>query len=147
MSNHEDYGMSDPWEPEDKYEIPNNIEPIYQQLLGHLASATKIANSPTRTNIGRHIPNVEKARNLVKEAAIHSASFLPGRASQSLNDALDTLSPVIWAAGRDTRPDDFKSNFDRKDPAVKFHNHISDFFIKAHKETGGALPGEEGWDN
>ena len=147
MSDYNDYGKHTPWEPEDKYEAPNGIEPIYQQLLGHLASATKLAMNTPGSGVGRHVPFVEKARKLVKEASIHSASFLPSRANKSLNDAIDTLSPVSWSVGRDTREgQEYSRDLDRNHPAVKFHMHISDFVLKAHKQAGGALPGEEGWD-
>ena len=149
MSDYKDYGNNPYGEPpSEDYSVPNNLEPIYQQLLGHLSSAHKLAATNFRSSsLGRHLLPVEKAIKLVKEAGVHSASFLPTRAAATLNNAIDTLSTVSMSAGRDTRPDDFESNPDPKDPSVKFHKHISDFVIKAHKQAGGSLPGEKGWDS
>jgi hypothetical protein len=143
-----DYDNPYGWEPNDDYSQPENIEPIYQQLLGHLASAHSIAvQYPKWQSLGRHIPHIEAARELVKEAAIHSASFLTGRAVGSLHEAMDAVTPVISDSYKDTMPHDYDGAVDPRDPAIKFHNHMSNFFFKAHKETGGSLPGEEGWDN
>lgn len=139
MSKYDDYnnyGMP----PEDSgagSEMPSEIEPVYQQMLGHLAKAHKIASEyPTHYNLGVHVPTVKRIRNLVIEAAGHSASLLSGRAAYSLNQALnETLS-----IAKDYRKNPIaylKESKDPKDPWNKFHKHIGLFSNIAEKEVEG----------
>jgi hypothetical protein len=113
-----------------------SIEPVYQQMLGHLAKAHKLATEySTHHNLGAHVPTVKRIQGLVTEAAGHSASFLQGRAAHALNQALnETLSiskdyyknPIAY----------LKESKDPKDPWNRFHKHIGLFVEKAEKESG-----------
>lgn len=130
------YGMP-PEDSGNSSEMPSNIEPVYQQMLGHLAKAHNIASQyPSHYNLGTHIPTIKRIQNLVIEAAGHSASLLSGRASHALNEALnETVSiskdyyknPIAY----------LKESKDPKDPWNKFHKHVGLFVEKAEKESGG----------
>ena len=134
MSKYENNSYGIP--PEDSNDEPSNIEPVYQQMLGHLAKAHKIASEyPNYHNLGVHLPTIKRIQKLVVEAAGHSASFLPGRAAGCLNEALVHTESV--AKGFYLNPTFYlKESKNPKDPFRLFHKHMGLFADKATKESG-----------
>jgi hypothetical protein len=119
------------------------ISPIYERLMVSLAKAELIIH--TRANdwnrLERHLDHVQAARSLVKEAAIHDASELPGRAKANLGQAINRLKTVVTTPYNDNELDENKfPDYDSKE----FNDHVSNFVETAAKHLK-KLPDEEDW--
>lgn len=124
----------------------SNIEPIFQQLLGHLAKAHSIAsNNFTENSIGRHLKHIENAQANIHRAIQNHSEFLTESAKAAVSDAIDAVAPVSMSAYNDTIPTDPKEPqiVNHDSPAGKFHSHVNAFVRKAHTFIGGSIPGEE----